>query len=116
MATHKVYDVVATVGEYPDPQDPTKTKKRYKNCGAVFVRDNGSQFMKLDTIPCGEWSGWLAFYEPKQRQDTQQQQQSSSAQAAQPAQQTYTEDDGRRAQHADGSTVEDDEFDDDIPF
>jgi hypothetical protein len=102
MATHKTFDVVATVGEYPDHENPGETKKRYKNCGAVFVRDDGSQFMKLDTIPVGEWNGWLAFYPPRNRQAGEQQQQQQQPE--------------RPRAPAPTPTVDDDDFDDDIPF
>lgn len=60
----KVYDVVATVGEYKT-NDGT-VKKRYLTCGAVFQGDKGMS-IKLEALPVGkEWSGWLSLYEPKQ--------------------------------------------------
>ena len=66
----KIYDVVATVGKYTDNQG--NEKKRYVNVGAVFESDKGMS-MKLETLPVGpEWSGWLSFYEPKQRESAPQ--------------------------------------------
>lgn len=60
----KVFDAVATVGEYKDKNGDTK--KRYVNVGAVFENDNGQMSFKLETIPVGpNWSGWISFYEPK---------------------------------------------------
>ena len=62
----KIYDLVATVGTYTDKQG--NEKKRYVNVGAVFEGDKGMS-MKLETLPVGpEWSGWLSFYEPKERE------------------------------------------------
>ena len=115
MATHKTFDVVATVGEYPDPDNPGETKKRYKNCGAVFVRDDGSQFMKLDTVPVGEWSGWFQFYPPKNRQQQTSRPATGHASNEREQQQQQQQQQQTGAQHADGSPSDDD-FDDDIPF
>lgn len=65
MATKK-YDAVATVGEYKDKSGDTK--KRYVNVGAVFENDRGDLSLKLETIPVGpNWSGWVSFYPPKER-------------------------------------------------
>lgn len=76
----KIYDVVATVGSYTDKQG--NEKKRYVTCGAVFEGDKGMS-MKLDTIPVSpDWSGWLSFYEPKEREPapvTQHSQQKANA-------------------------------------
>ena len=47
----KVFDAVATVGEYKDKNGDTK--KRYVNVGAVFENDNGQMSFKLETIPVG---------------------------------------------------------------
>jgi hypothetical protein len=62
----KVYDVVATVGEYTDRAG--NTKKRYMNIGAVFKTDKGFS-MKLESVPV-DWNGWANFYEPKPIKDT----------------------------------------------
>ena len=60
----KVYDAVATVGEY---KKDGETKKRYLTVGAVFENDKGQLSMKLDALPTvKEWSGWISFFEPKQ--------------------------------------------------
>jgi hypothetical protein len=59
----KKYDAVATVGKY------TKEgieKKRYLTVGAVFESDDGKLTLKLEGVPVSpDWSGWIAFYEPK---------------------------------------------------
>lgn len=62
----KLYDAVATIGKYKDRQTGEE-KKRYITVGSVFEDDNGRLALKLDALPTTqEWSGWIAFYEPKQ--------------------------------------------------
>lgn len=62
------YEAVATIGEYKDRNG--ETKKRYVNIGKVFENEKGQLSLKLDTIPVDpNWSGWVSFYEPKERQD-----------------------------------------------
>lgn len=74
----KVFDVVATVGEYTDRSGATK--KRYLNVGAAFSNDQGQLSIKLECVPVGpNWSGWLSLYEPRDRT------QSAPAQSAAPA-------------------------------
>jgi len=75
----KIYNLVATVGEY---QVQGQTKKRYQKVGAVFAEtgDDGDtrRAVKLDNVPISaEWDGWLACYPP------------DSDQAAQPAANKY---------------------------
>lgn len=66
MATKK-YDAVATVGKYTNRNGDEK--KRYLNVGAVFENDDGQLSMKLEALPVGqEWSGWISFYIPKDRE------------------------------------------------
>jgi hypothetical protein len=63
----KKYEVVATVGKYTTKSG--EEKKRYLNIGTVFENDKGQLSMKLDSIPVGpEWSGWVSFFEPKERE------------------------------------------------
>jgi len=62
----KIYDAVATIGEYKDRNG--ETKKRYVNVGSVFENDKGQLSLKLDAVPVGQdWSGWISFFEPKER-------------------------------------------------
>lgn len=42
-------------------------KKRYTNIGSLLVRDDGSMALKLEAIPVN-FSGWVAFYEPKPKE------------------------------------------------
>jgi hypothetical protein len=69
MASRKTHDAVATVGTYKDRNG--NEKKRYVNVGSVFTDDDGRQSLKLDSVPVGpEWSGWVSFYEPKERDNS----------------------------------------------
>jgi hypothetical protein len=69
MASRKTHDAVATVGTYNDRNG--NEKKRYVNVGSVFTDDDGRQSLKLDSVPVGpEWSGWVSFYEPKERESS----------------------------------------------
>ena len=68
----KIYDAVATVGTYKDRNG--EEKKRYVNVGSVFENDKGQLSLKLDSVPVGnEWSGWVGFFEPKERDGQQRQ-------------------------------------------
>lgn len=66
--TKKVYDVVATVGEYTTKSG--EKKKRYMTVGACFQNEQGRMSIKLEAVPVGQdWSGWLSLYEPKNATD-----------------------------------------------
>lgn len=66
MPNRLKYEAVATVGEYQDKSG--NTKKRYQRVGVVFENDEGHLSLKMDAVPVGpDWSGWVNFYEPKQR-------------------------------------------------
>jgi hypothetical protein len=68
----KKYDAVATIGEYTNKQG--EKKKRYLTVGAVMEGNDGRMALKLDALPTNpEWSGWIAFYEPKQQDGSYQQ-------------------------------------------
>jgi hypothetical protein len=60
----RIKRIVATVGEYTDREG--KTKKQYANIGTLFERDDGSQAIKLESVPIG-WNGWASFYELEQK-------------------------------------------------
>ena len=71
----KKYDVVAITGTYQDAQG--QEKKRYLNCGVVFENEEtGNLSIKIETMPVGEWNGWLSLFEPRQQQSGGRQQQS----------------------------------------
>jgi hypothetical protein len=59
----KIYDAVCS-SKYKDKQGNEKT--RYTSVGAVFEGDKGMS-LKLESLPIN-FSGWISFYEPKERQ------------------------------------------------
>jgi hypothetical protein len=68
----KIYDAVATIGEYKAASG--EIKKRYMTLGSVFESDNGMS-LKLDAVPVGlEWNGWISFFVPKERENPAPQQ------------------------------------------
>jgi len=80
MAAKLVFDAVATVGEYTDKQG--NKKKRYMTVGKVFESEGGGLSLKLDALPVvPEWSGWLSFYVPKDKEQFPAQEQHSTAKA-----------------------------------
>jgi len=64
MAVKKIKDMTVIVGEYTN--NDGEVKKRYKNIGSMFEREDGSQCFKLDSIPISaDWDGWGSLYDPK---------------------------------------------------
>lgn len=62
----RVFDAAVSTGEYTDKDG--NQKKRWQNVGVVFENDNGQLSLKLETVPVGNtWSGWINFFEPKER-------------------------------------------------
>jgi hypothetical protein len=60
----KLYDAVVTTGKYTDRTG--KEKNRYLTVGAVFEGEKGIS-LKLEALPTVGFSGWINFYEPKER-------------------------------------------------
>lgn len=70
----KVYDVVAPVGTYTDP-NTGQEKTKWHNCGAVIRTGNGNLVLKLDSLPVNPSPNrdaqpglWLSLFEPQPRQ------------------------------------------------
>ena len=72
----KLGDLCANMGKYRD-RNTGEEKNRWKNCGVLFERDDGSRVVKLETLPVGEFSGWLAVFEPKPAQNQPEQRQNT---------------------------------------
>lgn len=69
----KIYDAVATIGEYKNKQG--ETKKNFLNVGTVFENDKGAISLKLNAIPVS-FSGWINFYVPKEKESADSEPQS----------------------------------------
>ena len=87
----RVKKLVAVTGKYTNKDG--QEKNQYVNCGHVFEREDGSRCMKLDSLPLGEWNGWVNEYDleenrPQQNANGMQQ----ARQSAAPAQQDNFED------------------------
>lgn len=61
----RIKRIVATVGEYQDREG--NTKKQYVNIGTLFERTDGSQTIKIESVPLG-WTGWASFYDIEEKQ------------------------------------------------
>ena len=58
-----IKNLVASMGKYPGPDGNEKT--RWVRLGKLFERPDGSQCIKLDSLPIGEeWKGWINLYDP----------------------------------------------------
>ena len=79
MALTKIKNITVTTGEYKAHDG--EIKKRYQNIGSVFEREDGSQCLKLDSIPIHvDWDGWANFYNPKPYNKSQDNQSSPQRQ------------------------------------
>lgn len=79
MAAKKTHDAVYAGEKYTDREGNEKT--RYVNIGALFQREDGSLFAKLESIPVG-FTGWVSFYEPKPKDGEQPRQRTARPQRA----------------------------------
>ena len=61
MAT-KVGDLMAPNGKFIKEGEE---KTRWLRCGVLLQTDNGMR-IKLDSIPIGEWDGWLSVFEERE--------------------------------------------------
>lgn len=61
----KVFDAVVTTGEYVKNGE---TKKQYRTIGAVLQGDDGRLSLKLEMIPVVGFTGWINFYEPREKE------------------------------------------------
>jgi hypothetical protein len=96
----KIKKLVAVTGKYM--KDGVE-KNQYVTCGGMFKRDDGSFSIKMDSIPLGDWNGWLGVYD---LDEDRQQNYNKGTEAA------------REAMAPAGGAVQPgmDDFSDDIPF
>lgn len=59
MTMKKTHDLVAVI------KREGRDKPNYIRCGAAFVREDGSQAIKVDSVPACDWNGWFSLYEPR---------------------------------------------------
>lgn len=57
-----IKNIVAVTGKYKDRNG--EEKNQYFTLGKLFEREDGSQVIKVDTIPMN-WDGWANLYDPK---------------------------------------------------
>ena len=94
--SNKVYDIVATVGEYTDREG--NQKKQYLNVGVVLKGDNGPYIMLNKTFnPAGlaepgRTGILLGLFEPREREGQKPAQAAPAPQAAPPAAQGFDDD------------------------
>lgn len=71
--------------EYTDSQGQTKTA--WKRVGTAFHSDQGTISIKLDSIPCGAWNGWINLFDEREQTNNQGNSSSGNQSYSQPAQQ-----------------------------
>ena len=54
----KVYDLLWKKSE-------NNGKAQWERVGVMLMKDDGKKSVKLDTLPLGNWEGWLAVSERK---------------------------------------------------
>lgn len=46
-----------------------RDKPNYHKVGILLEKENGKVSIKLNTIPAGNWNGWLSVFEQKKREE-----------------------------------------------
>ena len=46
-----------------------REKPAYTNCGIMLVKDDGKMSLKLNSVPVGDWDGWLSIFPKKDRDE-----------------------------------------------
>jgi hypothetical protein len=50
-----------------DAKDDSKTF--WSKCGILLKKDDGKISLKLESLPVGEWDGWLSVFEQDKKED-----------------------------------------------
>lgn len=60
--------LVAANGKYmKDGQEKT----RWQTIGKMLKRDDGTVTLKLDSLPIGDWDGWISVFDLEEQQQRQ---------------------------------------------
>ena len=46
-----------------------RDKPNYHNVGIVFIKDGGKMSVKLNTVPVGNFNGWLQVFDQKPKNE-----------------------------------------------
>jgi hypothetical protein len=60
----KVYDIV-----YAQQSNGDKEKTQWIRVGVLLEKEDGKMRIKLDTIPTGNWDGWLNVFEKSEKKE-----------------------------------------------
>lgn len=64
-----IADLKVKVREYED-KETGKMKGVWMTVGTLFSSPHGShQAIKLDSIPTGEWNGWISVYQREEKDE-----------------------------------------------
>lgn len=69
MSMKPVKKAVVNTGKYTAADG--SEKNRYLTVGKLLQRDDGSQCLKLDSLPVGEFNGWINFYDLEENRPQQ---------------------------------------------
>jgi len=50
---------------------PGKEKKAWSKHGVLIVQEDGRMSVKLESMPVGEWNGWLSVFEKRNNEPQQ---------------------------------------------
>lgn len=63
----KLGNAKVATGKYTDKEG--KEKNSYATIGSAFQRGDGSIALKVDTMPIGQWDGWINIWADKDDED-----------------------------------------------
>jgi hypothetical protein len=61
MGMKRYKKLVAVTGKYTDKDG--QEKSQFTNCGTLLQKDDGSFVIKLDSLPLGEFNGWISCFD-----------------------------------------------------
>jgi len=63
----KIYDVVYAQQQNGDKEKTQKTQ--WIRVGVLIEKEDGKMRIKLDSIPIGNWDGWLNVFERQEKKE-----------------------------------------------